>query len=131
MMNMERQKAWEETCERWLKVVFPALAEHALHLGRGDRGVLMVPVDTSDMEHQLACGAGRMDPAWHPAEEFLAMVQHLGGVGPDALSRWRVALELMDPQNEVALFLMSTPDADTGEWFSRFIVAGGGTMTVH
>jgi hypothetical protein len=124
---MANQATWEAAVQRWLPVVFPALRAHAVRLGAGDRGVLVVTIDADEADRQLAGGTFAMTPAWHPADAFIGMVKRPEGVGPEAAGRWAISLAVMDPAHDVALFLTSTPDA-SGAWFSRFVVTNDGTV---
>jgi hypothetical protein len=114
---------------RWLNVVRPALVRHCVKLGSGDRGVLRINVDTSEMRQHLKPPHAlvRLDPAWHPADEFISFVAGNDGVGAETARRWAEQLAGMNASHDVALFIHSTPDRD-GRWFSRFIfLQDGGT----
>jgi hypothetical protein len=122
----EREAVWMATCTDWLRVVRPALIEHTQRIASGDRGVLRVNIDSPEMRNHLTDPGTlvRLDTAWLPAEEFIAMVNARDGVGAETGRRWADALRAMDPARDVALFLHSTPDAD-GRWFSRYIFLKG------
>lgn len=122
-----REAVWMATCSDWLRVVRSALIDHAQRIASGDRGVLRVNIDTSEMQSHLSRPTSlvRLEPVWLPAEEFIAIVGGRDGVGADTGRRWADRLAAMDPSQDVALFLHSTPDAD-GRWFSRYIFLKGG-----
>jgi len=103
-------------------VVGAALIEHGLRVADGDRGVLQVNFDAVDMRAQLTRPESfvKLVPSWLLAEDFIEMVQGREGVGVETARRWVEQLNSMDPREDVALFLHSTPDGD-GRWFSRFI----------
>ena len=105
-------------------------AEYYVKLGNGDRGVLRVHVDTAEMRQHLKPPHAlvRLDPAWHPADEFIAFVAGNDGVGAETARRWAEQLAAMNPSDDVALFIHSTPDSD-GRWFSRFIFLQGPRAT--
>lgn len=124
---MADQATWEAAVRRWLPVVFPALRAHAVRLGAGDRGVLVVTIDADEADRHVAGGTFAMNPPWHPVDAFLEMVKRAEDLGPETAGRWAVNLAVMDPARDVALFLMSTPDA-AGAWFSRFVVTHDGTV---
>lgn len=118
----DREAEWMAASTEWLRVVRPTLIRHAIQMGRGDRGVMHLSVDTSEIRSQLAGPSiiVRLDPVWLPTDEFLAIVGHRDGVGRETARRWADSLGAMDPLRDAALFLSSRPDGD-GRWFSRYI----------
>ncbi len=118
----EREAIWMATCTQWLRIVRQALVNHALRVCNGERGVLQINVDTSEMQAQVSAPTSlvRLEPAWFPADEFLSLFGSTDGVGPETARRWAEGLTRMDPSTDVVLFLYNTPDAD-GRWFSRYI----------
>ena len=130
-MTDDARSQWESSCIRWLNVSFKALAEHARRMGHGDRGVLMVNVDTANMEHMLAHEPTMPLPeTWLPADSFLDAIRGPKGMGPEAPQRWAQMLAVMDPRADVALFLHSTPTSDS-QWFFRFLLVTDGNLPVH
>ena len=127
---MSQEAQWAAQIARWLPVVFPALKAHAVGVGAGDRGVLVVEIASEEAARQLGGGTFATIPRWFPAAAFLDMVKGPDGVGPTTADRWAASLAVMDPARDVALFVVSTPDAE-GRWFSRFVVTHDGTMSVH
>jgi len=125
----QREAVWMATCTEWLRVVRPALIDHAQRVAKGDRGVLQVNIDTPEMRSHLTQPTSlvRLQPAWFPADEFIAIVGGRDGVGAETARRWADALAVMDPSRDIALFLHSTPDAE-GRWFSRYIFLKGGKL---
>lgn len=123
----QRESEWMATCTKWLNVVRPVLIEHGLRMANGDRGVLRVNIDTTQMEEHLRPPKAfvRLNPAWLPSDEFISIVGGHTGVGLEAARRWTDQLAVMDAARDVSLFLHSTPDTD-GRWFSRFIFLQGG-----
>jgi hypothetical protein len=118
----QREAVWMMTCSDWLRVVRPALIDHAKRVANGDRGVLRVNIDTTEMKRHLTAPTSvvRIVPVWLAADEFSAIVGERSGVGPETSRRWAEGLTAMDPSRDVALFLHSTPDSE-GRWFSRYI----------
>ncbi len=124
----QREAVWMATSTVWLRVVRPALIDHAQRVAKGDRGVLQVNIDAPEMRSHLTRPTSlvRLEPAWFPADEFIAIVGGRDGVGAETARRWADTLVAMDPSRDVALFLHSTPDAD-GRWFSRYIFLKSGS----
>jgi hypothetical protein len=121
-----REAEWMAVSTKWLSVVRPALAQHCVKLGNGDRGVLRVNIDTAEMLRHLEPPHAfvRLEPAWLPFYEFVSIVGGNNGVGAETARRWAGQLASMNPSRDVVLFLHSTPDTD-GRWFSRFIFVQG------
>jgi len=117
-----REAEWMAASTQWLSAVRPTPIRHAIQMGRGDRGVMQLGIDTSETRSQLASPSTivRLDPVWLPIDEFLAIVGRPAGVGGDTARRWAASLAVMDPLQDAALFLCSRPDGD-GRWFSRYV----------
>ena len=131
--RQERRTLWETTVDRWLHAVLSDLADHARRLAQGDRGVLLVAVDTVEMERMLETSRlVAVDPKWFPVEMFIEMIQRPEPVGRgiETARRWAEAIRMMDPARDVALFVTSQPNSE-GHWFSRFLVMHDGNVEVH
>ena len=124
------RESWYAASNLWLHRVFPALAESARHVAHGDRGVIELTMNTPDMKRMLAAAGSirvSVDLCWHPADNFVTLVNDPANVGPETGRRWGNMLAVMDPTSDVALFLHSTPNVD-GRWFLRFLVVHDGKM---
>jgi hypothetical protein len=131
--RQEPRTLWETTVDRWLHAGFSDLAGHARRLGQGDRGVLVVAVDTVEMERMLETSPlGAVDPKWFPVDVFTEMIQRPEpkGRGLETARRWAEAIRMMDPARDVALFVTSKPNSE-GHWFSRFLIMHDGNVEVH
>ena len=131
--RQERRTLWETTVDRWLHAVLSDLADHARRLAQGDRGVLLVAVDTVEMERMLETSRlVAVDPKWFPFEMFIEMIQRPEPVGRgiETARRWAEAISMMDPARDVALFVTSPPNSE-GHWFSRLLVMHDGNVEVH
>jgi hypothetical protein len=76
--RQERRALWATTVDRWLHAVFSGLPDHARRLAEGDRGVLLVAVETVAMERMLETSrvvAG--DPQCFQIDVFVEMIQRL------------------------------------------------------
>jgi hypothetical protein len=118
----DREAQWMAASTKWLTVVRSLLIEHALRMAGGERGVMQLSIDTSEIQAHLKATTTtvRLDPIWLPMEEFISIVGSREGVGHDTAERWANTLAAMDPRKDVALFLCSRPD-DDGRWFSRYV----------
>ena len=131
--RQELRTLWETTVDRWLHAVLSDLADHARRLAQGNRGVLVVAVDTVEMERMLETSRLVVaDPKWFPDAMFIEMIQRPGpeGRGFETARRWAQTIAIMDPSHDVALFVTSRPNSE-GHWFSRFLVMHDGNIEVH
>jgi hypothetical protein len=101
-------------------------------MAKGDRGVMMVPLSVEDMRRMLAGGRVQLDPIWQPADEFIRIIRETPSeISAESAARWEQQLAVMDPRRDVALFLTSHPDKDTGAFYSRFIVTHDGSTPAN
>jgi hypothetical protein len=133
---MDETARWNTATTRWLDLTRESLIAHAIRVGQGERGVLLVTADLDEMEKVIEAASKpnmritqKATPIWLPIAEFLEHVK-THHVDPTASERYRPALEVMDPQRDAALFLASVPAAD-GSFYSRFLIVNSLTAPVH
>jgi hypothetical protein len=119
---IQREAAWVAALTEWLRFLRPILTRHAQTMARGERGVVMIRIDTEEMRRHIAAKHAifQLEPAWFSVEDFIAgLGDGRTGVSKEDGKRWAAQLMTMDPREDVAFFLLSTPDPE-GRWFSRF-----------
>ena len=120
---------WWEMTGRWVRELFPSLAEYYRATAKGERGVLVFALDTEAMREMLAppTWTGTLAPRWFSVDDFIESVE--GSVGHDAAQRWAETLQGLDPRRDVAIYLTST--MASGGIFSRFLVTHDGSVPVQ
>jgi hypothetical protein len=123
--RLEKKGPWLIACERWIDIVFPALARVALR--RQVRGVLVLTLSTEEIDAALA--APSATPQSNPRHKgaWLSMRDFLDGFAQEPADI-RAALEMMDPAADVAIFVRSSESADA---FTRFLLMPARTKAVH
>lgn len=124
-MRLEKKAAWLGACERWIDIVFPALARVALR--RQVRGVLVLTVSTEEIDEALAAGSAKAEPNVTHKGTWLSMRDFLDAFAHEPADI-RAALEMMDPTADVAIFVRSSESPDA---FTRFLVMPARTKAVH
>ncbi len=126
------EPTWEELVKRWLPASFAVLAAHNHEMAKGDRGVMMVPIDVHTMQEMLAGAPARIDPVWQPADEFIRIIKSTpSSISAESVARWEQMLAVMDPKRDVALFLASRVPDTNGTYFTRFFVTHDGSVPVN
>lgn len=134
---MDETVRWNEATTKWLELTRDTLIAHAIKVGQGERGVLLVTADIDEMERMIEASTkpnmrilAQGDATWLPIAEFLesARTNH---VDPTAAARYRPALELMDPRRDAALWLTTSTPAADGSFYSRFLITNSLSAPIH
>ena len=121
----QRRRSWRETSTRWINVVQPGRMQRATGMARGERGVLVLRLDTADMDAMIAGRLTGRTPLWLNYRDFTALLSRSDDLPLGTAQRWAAQIMRADPHQDVSLFFLSPPD-DRGRSFSRFITIRGG-----
>src|SRR5437667_11538185 len=122
----QRRRSWRETSTPWINVVQPGRMQRATGMARGERGVLVLRLDTADMDAMIAgSGLTGRTPPWLNYRDFTALLSRSDDLPLGTAQRWAAQIMRADPHQDVSLFFLRPPD-DRGRSFSRFITIRDG-----
>ena len=94
-------------------------------MARGERGVLVLRVDTVDMDAMMSgSGLTGKTPLWLNYRDFTALLARSDDLPLGTAQRWASQILRADPDQDVVLFFFSPPDV-RGRSFSRLVTIRG------